>query len=231
MIGEPQDPWQAAASVDAQQVITRRYDRMARLYDIYAWPMELMGMARRRRRLLSRVGGNVLEIGVGTGQNFSHYPPGTAVTGIDVSNGMLRRARKRASDAGVSVELQNADAHLLPFQDKTFATVVATSVFCSVADPIEALREAGRVVSSDGQIILLEHVRPKSRVFGWIADRVNGIVSRVFGFNVNRRTEDSVVAAGRQIVSVRRSGIWREMVAAPSGRQVNDNRAQGRREK
>ena len=223
MTGEPQEPSNSATTYAAQQVVTKRYDRMARLYDIYTGPMELLGMTRRRRRLLSKAIGPVLEIGVGTGQNLSHYPQGVEVTGIDVSERMLSRARQRASVAGRSVELRIADAHRLPFEDGEFATVVATSVFCSVADPIAALREARRVTATDGQILLLEHVRPESRLFGFLADRINGVASRVFGFNVNRRTEHNVAAAGMEIVDVRRKGIWREIVAAPSGRRVDDD--------
>jgi len=223
MTGEPQERADDTASSAAQQVVTKRYDRMAPLYDIYTGPMELLGMTRRRRRLLSRAVGSVLEIGVGTGQNLSHYPRGVRITGIDISESMLSRARKRASVAGRSIELRVADAHQLPFEDGEFDTVVATSVFCSVADPIAALREARRVTSSDGQILLLEHVRPESRLFGFLADRVNGVASRVFGFNVNRRTEHNVAAAGMEIVDVRRNGIWREMVAASRGRRVDDD--------
>lgn len=225
MTREPQKRADDTASCAAQQVVTKRYDRMAPLYDIYTGPMELLGMTRRRRRLLSSAVGSVLEIGVGTGQNLSHYPQGVRITGIDISESMLSRARKRASVAGRSIELRVADAHQLPFEDGEFDTVVATSVFCSVADPVTALREARRVTSTDGQILLLEHVRPESRLFGFLADRINGVVSRVFGFNVNRRTEHNVAAAAMEIVDVRRNGIWREIVAAPSGRRVDDDLA------
>ena len=77
-----------------QEAITARYDRIARVYDVVNAPMELLGVARRRRRVLSTAGGTTLEVGVGTGRNLALYPPGVALTGIDVSDQMLARARR-----------------------------------------------------------------------------------------------------------------------------------------
>ena len=108
-----------------------------------------------------------------------------------------------------------ADVTDLPYPDGSFDTAVATSVFCSVADPVGGLRELGRVTKQDGQILLLEHVRPRNRVGGWIADIVTILTKRIFGFDVNRRTEENVSAAGLVVTDVERSGIWRTITAAP----------------
>jgi hypothetical protein len=54
----------------------RTYDRVAPIYDLYSGPMEWMGGAHRRRRVLARATGEVLEAGVGTGLNLEHYPQG-----------------------------------------------------------------------------------------------------------------------------------------------------------
>lgn len=201
--------------VSDQAEVTRRYDRMAWLYDIYDAPMEWMGTRRRRRRLLEQASGRVLEAGVGTGKNLANYPAGVEVIGIDVSSEMLRRAKRRASAIDRPIALQQADVTSLPHPDDTFDTATATCVFCSVADPVAGLRELGRVTKPEGQILLLEHVRPRNRILGWLADVVTAATRRVFGFRANRRTEDNVVAAGLEIVDVRRQGVWREIVAKP----------------
>jgi len=206
-----------------QAAVTRRYQRMAWLYDIYNAPTELLGIRRKRRRLLQQADGTVLEIGVGTGKNLPHYPPGMPAVGIDVSSRMLRRARRRAARAGSHLRLLVGDAHRLPFESDEFDTAVATCVFCSVADPVRALRELGRVTRPGGHILLLEHVRPRNRLLGWMADVATVVTRRLFGFRANRRTEDNVAAAGLEIAEVRRSGIWREIVARPGKHRVSES--------
>ncbi len=196
-----------------QRDVTRRYDRMARFYDIYDAPMEWMGTRRRRRGLVAQIMGRVLEAGVGTGKNIPYYPEDVEVTGIDVSPKMLARAEERARALGREVTLELADVTDLSYPDGSFDTTVATSVFCSVADPVAGLRELGRVTKPNGRILLLEHVRPRSRVGGWLADVATILTRRIFGFNVNRRTEENVNAAGLVLTDVEREGIWRTIVA------------------
>ena len=149
-------------------------------------------------------------------KNIPHYPADVEVTGIDVSTRMLARAERGARALGREVRLELADVTDLPYPDGSFDTTVATSVFCSVADPVSGLRELGRVTKPDGRILLLEHVRPRNRVGAWLADIATTFTRRIFGFNVNRRTEENVNAAGLVLTDVKREGIWRTMVAAPS---------------
>ena len=63
-----------------QDRVTRRYDRLAPLYDICNAPMELFALRARRRRLLARARGRVLEAGLGTGRNLDYYSPGVELT-------------------------------------------------------------------------------------------------------------------------------------------------------
>lgn len=200
-----------------QHQITRRYDRMAPVYDLYDAPMEWLGTKKRRRRLVGEAIGRTLEVGVGTGKNLDYYAAGVHVVGIDVSEGMLKRARRRVPTASVS--LQRADIQQAPFPDDSFDTIVATTVFCSVADPVVGLREVARVVKPEGQILLLEHVRPRQWLLGRLFDLFNPITRGVFGFNINRKTEENIVAAGLRIDDVIRSGVWREIVASSPDRR------------
>ena len=200
---------QLAGTADA---VTRVYERVAPIYDAYDGAMDLMGGTARRRRLIARARGKTLEVGVGTGRNLEHYPAEVELTGIDVSDRMLERARTRAEDLGRSVRLSVADVHELPFADETFDTVVATCVFCSVADPERGLAEVRRVAKQHGSVLLLEHVRPDSPVLGRLADIVSPLTRRLFGPEMNRRTEETVAKIGLLAFEVRREAIWREMV-------------------
>ena len=193
----------------------RTYDRVAPIYDLYSGPMELLGGSRRRRRLLGRATGDVLEAGIGTGLNLAHYPRGVRVTGIDVSPRMLARARRRAQEVDLEVVLDVADVEDLPFDDDRFDTATATCVFCSVSDPVGGLRELARVAKPDGRVLLLEHVRPENRLLGMLADLASPVTRRLIGPELNRPTERNAEAAGLEIVSVRREGVWREIEARP----------------
>lgn len=203
--------WQAD-----QAAVTRVYERVALIYDAYDSAMDFMGGTSRRRRVVGRARGATLEVGIGTGRNLEHYGPGVALTGIDVSGRMLERARERALRLGRSVRLLEADVHAMPFEDGAFDTVVATCVFCSVADPLRGLAEVRRVVRPDGIVLLLEHVRPDDPVLAWLADVVTPTSRRLFGPEMNRRTEATVAKAGLDVLEVRRETIWREMVCRPS---------------
>jgi ubiquinone/menaquinone biosynthesis C-methylase UbiE len=183
----------------ATERIRMRYDRIAPLYD----RMEA-GAERRfrpwRAALWQRVpAGRVLELGVGTGKNFPHYPADTRITAIDFAPRMLAQAQQRARRDNVAVTLLLADAQALPFPDASFDTVAATFVFCSVPDPLLGLREAHRVLVPGGQLLLLEHVLSHKPVLRALMRLMNPLVVRLYGANISRETVASVERAGFRI--------------------------------
>jgi len=175
----------------------RRYDRLAFAYDILEAPLERFRFAGWRQRLRDRITGPyVLEVGVGTGKNFPYYPSGVQPVAIDLSSRMLARARRKASNLDLPVDLQEMDIQSLGFPDHCFDTVFATFVFCSVPDPVAGLRELRRVCKPNGRLLLLEHMRPKNFVLGLVFDILNPMVVRMMGANINRRTMDNIRSAG-----------------------------------
>lgn len=192
---------EATARTQARyQRIAPFYDRMERLAERRYQPW--------RHRLWSLVKGpTVLEIGVGTGKNLSYYPPNLTMTAIDLTPGMLERARRRASALGVDVSLQFGDAQQLDFPDDTFDQVLATFVFCSVPDPVLGLREAARVLKPGGRLLLLEHVRAAPPLVGALMDLLNPVVVRMMGANINRRTVENVRRSGLQLAQVEELGL------------------------
>ncbi|NOX44626.1 MAG: class I SAM-dependent methyltransferase [Caldiserica bacterium] len=144
----------------------------ATVYDVVMWPLEAGRGRRWRARLWEGVSGRVLEIGAGTGANFPFYPPGARVVAVELGEGMLARARRRAARAGIGVELVPGDIHALPFPDGDFDFVVGSFVLCSVRDPLAALAEVRRVLSPSGEARFLEHVRPRGERLARVLDRV-----------------------------------------------------------
>lgn len=186
----------------ATRIARARYNRVAAIYDKVEGFMERGAMARWRRRLWQGVdGGRVLEVGVGTGRNFAHYPPGLRVMAIDFSPKMLARAQRRAAEDGVAVGLSWMDVQALAFPDATFDLAVATCVFCSVPDPVAGLKEMRRVLKPGGRALFLEHMRSQTPL-GLMMDLINPLVVRLGGENINRRTLANLERAGFAIERV-----------------------------
>ncbi len=162
--------------------------------------MERFLFASWRARLRDRIVGNrVLEVGVGTGKNTPYYPQEVKVTAIDLSPRMMERAQRNALILGQEVDFWEMDVQHLAFPDQVFDTVFATFVFCSVPDPVSGLRELRRVCKPGGTLLLLEHIRPKNFILGFLFDLLNPIVVRMMGANINRRTLDNIRMAGWRI--------------------------------
>ena len=115
---------------------------------------------------------------------------------------MLAKARQRAANLDINVDLRYMDVQRLAFPEVTFDAAVATFVFCSVPVPVKGFKEIGRVVKPGGDIWLLEHVRINRPVVGTLMDLANPLVVRMMGANINRQTVENVKRAGLQILEV-----------------------------
>jgi ubiquinone/menaquinone biosynthesis C-methylase UbiE len=149
----------------ANDSTARIWDRMAPRYDRDMRRLEPLLFGRDARPwVCAQASGDVLEVAIGTGLNLPHYPPGVRLTGVDLSPVMLAAAAKRAADLGLTVDLSEADAEHLPFDDASFDTVVCTLSLCSVADERAAIAEMHRVLRPGGQLLLLDHVAATNRL-------------------------------------------------------------------
>jgi ubiquinone/menaquinone biosynthesis C-methylase UbiE len=174
----------------------------AALYDRLMRGTERAGLERMRAELLGEASGRTLELGAGTGLNLPHYP--AAVSELLLAEPdpfMARRLRARLKaeqPAPTAVEVVEAPAEELPFDDASFDCLVSTLVLCSVESPEAAAAEIRRVLRPDGRFLCIEHVRsPDSerlarwqdrleRPWGWVAA----------GCHPNRDTLRTLEAAG-----------------------------------
>jgi phosphatidylethanolamine/phosphatidyl-N-methylethanolamine N-methyltransferase len=138
--------------------VERAYARWAPIYDVLCGPV-FLNARRAATGAAKKVGTRVLEIGVGTGLSFSDYNTRYDVSGIDISEQMIARARNRHATGRYPwvTDLQVMDAEQLSFPDGWFDAVVAQFVITLVANPERVLDECARVVGSGGEIILVNH--------------------------------------------------------------------------
>jgi ubiquinone/menaquinone biosynthesis C-methylase UbiE len=134
------------------------YDEIADQYEKKVWfDQHILGVARLRKKLLSKATGKILDVACGTGLNIPLFPAGSDITAVDLSPKMLEIARANATKHGLNVNLAVMDAEHLEFPDASFDTVVSTLSTCTFPDPVKALQEMKRVCRPNGLILLLEH--------------------------------------------------------------------------
>jgi ubiquinone/menaquinone biosynthesis C-methylase UbiE len=168
----------------------------AAMYDPMSRSSEDAGLREMRHSLLAEAGGDVLEIGAGTGANFSHYDGVESLVATEPDQAMLRRLEKKARDQAALVKILAAPAEDLPFEDDSFDAVVSTLVLCGVDDQSRSLREIHRVLRPGGRLLFLEHVRSDDPKVARLQDRISPVNRFLFGCECNRATLDTIEATG-----------------------------------
>ncbi len=155
-----------------------------------------------RRLALAPARGEVLEIGFGTGRNFSHYPVRvTHVTAVDCEVMRPQQVKLRIASAPVPIATMYRDASLgLPFADNSFDTVVTTWTLCSIPDVIPALAEILRVLRYDGNYLFLEHGCSNDPQIARRQKLLSPVVKTTgAGCHMNRNIDDLVGSSGLEI--------------------------------
>jgi phosphatidylethanolamine/phosphatidyl-N-methylethanolamine N-methyltransferase len=142
-----------------KDTVARAYARWAPVYDVVFGSV----FERGRKAAIAaaeRIGGRILEVGVGTGLSLPDYAWTNRLTGVDLSVPMLRKAKARVAEHRLTnVDgLAVMDAQHLGFQDGVFDVVVAQYVITAVPDPEATLNEFARVLKPGGEIILVNHL-------------------------------------------------------------------------
>jgi ubiquinone/menaquinone biosynthesis C-methylase UbiE len=162
-----------------------------------------------RRRMLADLGGDILEIGVGTGLNIPHYRDLRGLWAVEPDPHMRRRAERRAEAATFPIDLREAGAEALPFEDGRFDTAVITWVLCSVEAPERAMAEAYRVLRPGGRLVFAEHTRSRFPLARGLQSGFDPLWSRMAGgCHVTRDSIASIETAG--FVDLRVEPVGRE---------------------
>ncbi|MDQ3935799.1 MAG: class I SAM-dependent methyltransferase [Actinomycetota bacterium] len=178
-------------------------------YDRFQAGMEREFFGQIRRDMLAGASGSVIEIGSGTGANLQHYPRTIErLVCTEPEEPMARRLREKAAGTGLPVEVVEAPAEQLPFEDDTFDTAVAALVLCTVTDPARTLAELARVLKPGGRFIFMEHVRAEDPKLARWQDRLHPLWVRFgHGCHCNRATLETIEASPLRVEDHRRGRI------------------------
>lgn len=165
--------------------VTQAYDRWAPVYDLVFGPVFRKGRSV-AIEAAERVGGRIIEVGVGTGISLPHYARTSRIVGVDLSDEMLEKARERVRKLNLSnVEaIAVGDAEALKFPDGSFDVVVAQYVVTAVPNPERALDEFARICRPGGEIVIATRVGAETGLRGKIEKTLMPVTSRL-GFRTD----------------------------------------------
>jgi ubiquinone/menaquinone biosynthesis C-methylase UbiE len=190
-------------------------EHMPRLYELGVSRSE-RGMVKLRRKLLSGLGGDILEIGAGTGLNLPYYAADARVTISELDPANVRYAAAKPESA--RARLLAADASGLPFGDAAFDHIVSTLVLCSVPSQEQTLGELRRLLRPGGRLHLIEHTLTGVAAIDWA---LNGMERpwrwATGGCHLNRATAAALESAGWSLIKHQQyaGGFLRFIIAEP----------------
>src|ERR1700750_1454980 len=160
--------------------VEQAYDRWAPVYDLVFGGV----FAKGRQAAITttnKIGGRVLEVGVGTGISLPLYAPNLRIFGTDISEAMLDKARRRVTEQ----KLKNVEglgvmgAEKARCADNSFDVVMAQYVVTAVPNPEVALDEFARVLRPGGELIILTRVSADEGLARVIEQTLQPIVTRL----------------------------------------------------
>lgn len=147
------------------------FDRIAKRYDLLNRLISFGLDHRWRQKLLKNLGAitqddRVLDVATGTGDvaiAIAKAFPGSSVTGLDPSVGMLDIGKSKIAQSGLQthVELIAGDAQDMPFESDSFAASCISFGIRNVPDRVKGLSEMARVTRPGGKVVVLELSEPK----------------------------------------------------------------------
>jgi ubiquinone/menaquinone biosynthesis C-methylase UbiE len=151
-----------------------------------------------RPRVCNGLGGDVVELGFGTGLNVPYYPSGVRrVLAIEPSQLCMHLAEGRIAASPVAVQPAGLDGQRLDLPSEQFEAVLSTWTLCTIPDIDAALAEVRRVLKPGGALHFVEHGHaPDGRVARW-QERLEPVNKRVAGgCHLTRRISEHIERAG-----------------------------------
>lgn len=166
--------------------VQKVYNNYASFYDVLFGKISETGRLSAIKRLQLSHGDKVLEVGVGTGLSLPLFPPHCNVVGIDLSEKMLIRAKKKIQSKDLShIAIERMDATNMSFPDNSFDAVFAAYLITAVPDPWSVLSEIKRVCKKNELIVVVNHFISRNKLISSIEKSISSFCSRYLGFRTD----------------------------------------------
>ena len=194
--------------------MTRRNPLFPYIYRLGMPFFDRLFYRRYRREAMAHAVGRLLMVGLGPGTDLLFLPPAvSSVAAVEPEAAMRRMAGALARRRGIDADIVDGVGESIPFADNSFDSVHIGLVLCSVDDVDATLAEIRRVLTPNGRLVVLEHVRGEG-----LMGRFQDLIAKPWswlasGCEPNRRTVDAIAAAGFDTGGLRR--IPRTLVPPP----------------
>ncbi|MDF2946561.1 MAG: hypothetical protein K0S51_1240 [Bacillales bacterium] len=176
----------------------KKYKILSHVYDSIMG-IKIFRTARKKAISLLPLKSNdeILLVGVGTGEDLQFLPENVLITGIDLSNDMLKVANKKIN--GKNVILLQMNAEDLEFSDKTFNCVILNLILSVAENPKDVIKEALRVLTDDGTILIFDKFLENKKQPSFFRSLLN-IITRSIGTDINRNLDDILYGLPLEII-------------------------------
>jgi len=170
--------------------LRQKYQWVARFYDVLDYPWEVQ-YRKWRPSIMNDIRGDVVEVGVGTGNNLGHYHPSVHVKAVDISQNMLDLARKKSVDAACHIDFICDDAcYLSHIESSSCDWLLSTFLCCVMPDDLQplAIAQFGRVLRTGGRFRILEIIYSRNSGLRRRQQRLAWLVEKIYGARFDRHT-------------------------------------------
>jgi len=143
---------------------------------------------KQREKVLPLCKGIVLEIGCGSGLNFSFYEENNIdkLYALEPDKEMLRQAESVVKEVNFPITFLETGAEKIPLEDDSIDTALLTYTLCTIPDPLAALLEIRRVLKKGGKLVFCEHGMAPENNVKKMQNFINSFFLFVGGCNLNR---------------------------------------------